>query len=282
MEVQETLREQEVPQAPQEVPQAPQEARAMQEVQRNANVSYYSGCFEGLQPEDVQAQIVAGERSLEFIRHNLAIEEINHKQVPALLGAFEGISGLWTKLVNRAKLEHIYNHGLDQLVSKLNTTLKDADTPSRDLLRAKMWLHVAEQCSEGKSEIPDLTDTDAFAAWMPNQAQTKTVRVSCMTCGKRFSQKRDSKFGSCRTCRGEKLHIAGAIKETGSLPSGWKSCQACQEAFEPKRSDAVCCYRVSCGKQRAVDKQKAVRQQKLIASRPVMPNALAMDISVTH
>lgn len=193
---------------------------------------------------------------------------------------------LWKQLFNKVDLELLFRYGFDDLMFRMGCQVQRERTRNQEPdyeKRARIWYHIAHASAKGKSEIPDLSESD-INAWIPTTTKQKTHAVNCLTCGKRYQAGIDSKFASCKTCRGERLHAREIKKQTaatGELPDGYVRCEACKEPFPPKRADAKRCATRACLKQRAADKQKALRAKKRQALRAVMPILMPEDSDST-
>lgn len=200
-------------------------------------------------------------------------EDLKPQGPPAeLLRLCPEAAALWPKLFRSADFKMLYNFGFDDLMFRLTCqiTREQRRGVSPDYRqRARIWYHVNAASAKGSSDIPDLTESNILA-WMPDLTESKTVSVNCLTCGKRFQQKRGSKFGSCQKCRGNRLKAKSVAKQVavvGELPEGWKMCLTCQQPFEAKRSDAQYCQNKNCQSTRAAAKQKAMRERKKASGR---------------
>jgi hypothetical protein len=104
---------------------------------------------------------------------------------------------LWEKLVRRAQLKHMRAFTRDLLLSSLCCQLvrEDRKDGQPDLAaRARIWRHFAEQCAEGKSEVPEAQAWE-ITSWIPkdrgNRAGKETRyctqrMASGRTCDKPF------------------------------------------------------------------------------------------------
>ena len=85
---------------------------------------------------------------------------------------------LWDKLVRRAQLKHLRAFTRDLLLNGLCCQLvrEDRKDSQPDLLaRARIWRHFAEQCAEGKSDIPDAKDWEV-TGWIPKDGANGSRR----------------------------------------------------------------------------------------------------------
>lgn len=184
---------------------------------------------------------------------------------------------LWPKLFRSADFKMLYRFGVDDLLFRFTCQIareQRRGIPPDYRQRARIWYHVATASAPGSSDIPDLTENNILA-WLPELNESKTMSVNCLTCGKKFQQKRGSKFGSCQKCRGNKLKVKAVEKQAkvvGALPDGWKTCIACQQPFKAKRSDAQYCPNVNCQSTRTAAKQKALRERKKTSDKALVPS----------
>ena len=85
---------------------------------------------------------------------------------------------LWDKLVRRAQLKHLRAFTRDLLLNSLCCQLvrEDRKDGQPDLVaRARIWRHFAEQCAEGKSDIPDAKDWE-ITGWIPKDGANGSRR----------------------------------------------------------------------------------------------------------
>jgi hypothetical protein len=176
---------------------------------------------------------------------------------------------LWQKLFRNADFNMLYNFGIEDLMFRFRCQVireQRRNLPPDYRQRAHIWYHVNAASALGGSEIPDLTESNILA-WMPDTSESKKVSVDCLTCGKRFQQKRGSEFASCLTCRSARVKAKQAKKSaenTGALPEGWKLCTQCNEPFQPERTDAVLCNKQACKAAVAAKRAKDYRERKKI------------------
>lgn len=210
-------------------------------------------------------------------RRHFTVEDLKPFEAPQmLLDICPEAESLWAKFFNRVDIGLLFKYGFDDLMFRMSCQVQRERTRHREPdyeNRARVWYHIVNASSSGKSEIPDFSDSD-LAAWMPTTKEQITHAVSCFTCGKRYQAKMDSKFGSCKKCRGNKLRvkqIEKTVRVEGELPEGFIRCEMCAEPFKPTRTDARCCTKVQCVKQRAAGRQKVVRERKLLQNRAICP-----------
>lgn len=167
--------------------------------------------------------------------------------IPNELVAFSQSSTLWPKLLRRANPDHLRRFGIPDLTFRLmcqeERERRNGGHP--DLrVRAIIWHHIATQCSEGKSEVQTPTEQE-LQRWMPGtEKQSMTVRIVCSSCGKPMRVVRDSRFSSCRKCRGASRRseaVARGLERGKKLPPGWRLCKRCGSPFESDREDARYC-----------------------------------------
>jgi hypothetical protein len=115
---------------------------------------------------------------------------------------------LWDKLVKRAQLKHLRAFTRDLLLNSLCCQLvrEDRKDGQPDLVaRARIWRHFAEQCAEGKSEVPEAQDWE-ITSWMPKERTCGSEKETryCMqkvaggqTCDKPFRVTPNSKRSKC-------------------------------------------------------------------------------------
>lgn len=115
---------------------------------------------------------------------------------------------LWDKLVKRAQLKHVRAFTRDLLLNGLCCQLvrEDRKDSQPDLLaRARIWRHFAEQCAEGKSDIPDAKDWE-ITSWIPKERPCRSEKETryCMqkvaggqTCDKPFRVSPKSERSKC-------------------------------------------------------------------------------------
>lgn len=166
---------------------------------------------------------------------------------PEELAGFPEVAALWPKLLRRSNPEHLRRFGIPDLAFRLTCQAvrenKNGGQPDQRA-RAAIWHHVAAQCSEGKSEVQTPTEQE-LRQWMPGvEKKSKSVRINCATCGKPGRVSRNSKFSSCRKCRGARTRSEKVARRLGrgeELPTGWKLCKRCSNPFESNRDDALYC-----------------------------------------
>jgi hypothetical protein len=115
---------------------------------------------------------------------------------------------LWDKLVKRAQLKHLRAFTRDLLLNSLCCQLvrEDRMDGQPDLVaRARIWRHFAEQCAEGKSDIPDAKDWE-ITSWIPKERTSRSEKETryCMqklaggqTCDKPFRVSPKSERSKC-------------------------------------------------------------------------------------
>ena len=91
---------------------------------------------------------------------------------------------LWGKLVKRAQLKHLRAFTRDLLLNSLCCQLvrEDRMDGQPDLVaRARIWRHFAEQCAEGKSDIPDAKEWE-ITSWIPKERASRSEKETryCM------------------------------------------------------------------------------------------------------
>lgn len=190
-------------------------------------------------------------------------------EIPASLAKFPESAVLYPKLLLRAKPEPLRRFGIDDLTFRLECQTERecrAGTQPDLLKRAAIWYLIAAKCSDGTSEVASPTK-DALRDWMPGAeaVRTKTVGATCATCGKKMRVQHNSKFASCRDCRGARNRREAATREmerTGTLPEGWKVCVVCAGPFKPKRADAVYCPKAECRKKAYRERRDAAESQR--------------------
>ena len=116
---------------------------------------------------------------------------------------------LWDKLVRRAQLKHLRAFTRDSLLFGLCCQLvrEDRKDGHQDpAARAGIWRHFAEQCAEGKSEVPEAQAWE-ITSWIPKarghrgQKETRycTQRMAGgQTCDKPFRVSPKSARSKCR------------------------------------------------------------------------------------
>lgn len=174
---------------------------------------------------------------------------MNHPEIPKELASFPEAAELWPKLLRRARPENLRWFGIDDLAFRLTCQAererRNGSTPDI-CARARIWRLIAEKCSPGTSEVKAPNETE-LQQWMPGGGRVaKTTTRDCLTCGRKMHVVGDSKFFSCRECRGARHRsdrVPRTLKRTGDLPEGWKLCVVCNGPFEPKRTDALHCSR---------------------------------------
>jgi len=191
-------------------------------------------------------------------------------EIPPELAAFPESSVLYPKLLLRvSKPERLRQFGIDDLAFRLRC---QAERERRSgsgpdvLKRAGIWYLVASKCTEGSSEVSS-PNKDALQEWIPGAEPitTKTVRATCVTCGKKMRVQHDSKFASCRDCRGagnRRKAAAKQMEKMGTLPEGWKTCIVCADPFNPTRADALYCPKASCRKKAYRERRRGAAEQE--------------------
>ena len=167
--------------------------------------------------------------------------------IPNELAAFPDAEFLWPKILRRATPHYLAQFGIRDLVFRL-ACQEDRECRNggrRDVwARAAIWRHVAEQCAEGKGEIPSATE-EALRYWTPGgERKPQRSKVFCSNCSRPMRVSPDSPFSSCRTCRGEARRtekVTRAFNRTGELLQGWKLCERCNTPFESSRKDGRYC-----------------------------------------
>ena len=167
--------------------------------------------------------------------------------IPTELTNFHDAAILWPRLLRRAKPEHLKHFGISDLAFRLACQKERECRNSGHLdvrARAVIWRHVAEQCAPGIGEVTTATE-EALRQWMPGtEKQSMTVRIVCSSCGKPMRVARDSRFSSCRKCRGQQRRgekVARGRERGKEIPPGWKVCKRCGSPFESDRDDALYC-----------------------------------------
>jgi len=95
---------------------------------------------------------------------------------------------LWDKLVRRAQIKHLRTFTRDLLLSSLCCQLirEDRKSGQPDLVaRAHIWRHFAEQCAEGKSEVPEAQDWE-ITSWIPKE-RAKMSKKETRYCTQRMA-----------------------------------------------------------------------------------------------
>ena len=171
-------------------------------------------------------------------------QEIN---IPPELADFPEALILWPKLLRRSTPNHLRRFGIPDLAFRLvcQEEREGRNGGHPDLrARAIIWHHVAAQCSEGKSEVQTPTEQE-LRRWMSGkEKECRTVRINCATCGTPMRVLRNSKFSSCRRCRGQRGRseaVARGLERGKELPPGWKLCERCNTLFESSRKDGRYC-----------------------------------------
>ena len=85
---------------------------------------------------------------------------------------------LWDKLVKRAQVKYLRAFTRDLLLESLCCQLvrEDRKDGQPDLVaRARIWRHFAEQCAEGKSEVPDAQEWEV-QGWIPKERASRSHR----------------------------------------------------------------------------------------------------------
>lgn len=171
-------------------------------------------------------------------------QEIN---IPTELAAFPEAVILWPKLLRRSTPDHLRRFGISDLAFRLacQTERERRNGGHPDLrARAVIWHNIAMKCSLGKSEVQTPTEQE-LQRWMPGtEKQSMTMRIVCSSCGKPMRVVRDSRFSSCRKCRGASRRseaVARGLERGEQLRSGWKLCERCNTPFESSRKDGRYC-----------------------------------------
>ena len=125
---------------------------------------------------------------------------------------------LWDKLVRRSQLRHLRAFTRDLLLSSLCCQLvrEDRKDGKPDLeARARIWRHFAEQCAEGKSEVPEAQAWE-ITSWIPKdraKCRKKETRhctqtmAGGQTCDKPFRVSPKSERSKCpEHHRAERFH----------------------------------------------------------------------------
>ena len=168
--------------------------------------------------------------------------------IPTEISCFPEAVVLWPKLLRRTKPEHLSHFGIRDLAQRLEWQVErerrknGGQTDQR--ARAEIWRHVAEQCAEGKGEIPPTTE-EALRYWtLGGERKPQRSKILCSNCRRPMRVSPDSRFSSCRTCRGEarrREKVERSFKRTGELPEGWKLCERCDAPFQSPREDSRYC-----------------------------------------
>ncbi len=91
---------------------------------------------------------------------------------------------LWDKLVKRAQLKYLRAFTRDLLLESLCCQLvrEDRKDGQPDLVaRARIWRHFAEQCAEGKSEVPDAQEWEV-RGWIPKERTSRSEKEPGIAC----------------------------------------------------------------------------------------------------
>ena len=168
--------------------------------------------------------------------------------VPIELANFPDAAVLWPRLLRRAKPEHLARFGIRDLTQRLEWQVEREGRRNGGQIdqraRAGIWRFVAEQCAAGKSEIPPATE-EALRYWTPGgERKPQRSKVFCSNCSRPMRVSPDSRFSSCRTCRGEARRtekVARAFNRVGELPEGWKLCRRCNSPFESRKENSRYC-----------------------------------------
>ena len=204
------------------------------------------------------------------------IARARETNIPTELTNFPDAAALWPRLSRRANPDHLTRFGIPDLAFRLACQEKrerknGGDTNMR--ARATIWRGVAERCAPGTGEVTTATE-EALRQWMPGtEKQSMTVRIRCSSCGKPMRVVRDSRFSSCRKCRGASRRseaVARVFNRTGELPESWKLCRRCNGPFESRKKNSRYCsqrcqkraYRDGGQNQRSIP--PAVREQGIL------------------
>lgn len=171
-------------------------------------------------------------------------QEVN---IPAELANFPEALILWPKLLRRSTPHHLRRFGIPDLAFRLTCQGEREGRNGGELdvqARAVIWHGVAARCAEGKSEVHTPTEQE-LRRWMPGkEKECSTVRINCAGCGTSMRVLRNSKFSSCRKCRGQRRRseaVARGFNRTGELVEGWKFCHRCNGPFESRKKNSRYC-----------------------------------------
>ena len=171
-------------------------------------------------------------------------QEIN---TPTELAAFPEAVILWPKLVRRSTPDHLRPFAIPDLAFRLACQAeRERGNGGQPDLRARaiIWHNIAMKCSLGKSEIQAPSEQELGRWILGTEKQSMTVRIVCSSCGKPMRVVQDSRFSSCRKCRGASRRseaVARGLERGEQLRSGWKVCKRCGSPFESDREDARYC-----------------------------------------
>lgn len=167
--------------------------------------------------------------------------------IPTELANFPAVDTLWPKLLRRANPHHLAQFGIPDLAFRLTCQGEREGRNGGEIdlrARAVIWRGVAERCTRGTGEVTTATE-EALRQWMPGMVEKpKSVGIRCSSCGKSMRVVRDSRFSSCRKCRGASRRseaVARGLERGEQLGSGWKLCKRCGSPFESDREDARYC-----------------------------------------